>query len=152
MALLRCVTPFEDIALTQNAWKTLVSIKAPSDQMAELIRVEYYPNGVAGDAQHLKARVVRITADSGTATSITPKKLNNAFGSTPRVTGRHTFTAEPTVGDILYPTHVHPQGGFSREMAFDGTAVEEGTEIALQVFLNTGQTVVNVTGSIHHHE
>ncbi len=152
MSLLDCVVPFEDVATTQNAWKTLASIKAPSDQMLVLTRAEYFPNGTAGDAKHLKARVVRITADSGTGTSITPKKLNNAFGTTPRATARWNFSAEPTVGDVLYPSHVHPQGAFAREMRFDGCAVEEGTEIALQVFLLTGETVVNVTGGLYHTE
>jgi hypothetical protein len=152
MALLDCVTPFEDVDTVANAWKTLASLKAPSDQMLSLKRAEWFPNGVAGDAKHLKARMVRITADSGTGTAITPKKLNNAFGCTPRATARWNFTVEPTVGDVLYPSHVHPQGAFAREMTFDGIAVEEGTEVAIQVFMATGETVVKVAGGIYHLE
>ncbi len=146
------VLPFEDLDTVANAWKTCAALKAPSDQMLLITRGEWFPNGVAGDAKHLKARIVRITADSGTGTGTTPKKLNNALGCTPRAVGRINFTVEPTVGDVLFPSHVHPQGAFARELRFDGLVVEEGTEVALQVFLASGQTVVQISGGLYHEE
>lgn len=155
MARLDCGVYFEDVALTADAWVTVASLKAPANQMLALKRVKICGEGVAGDAKPLGVRVSRVTADSGTGTAATPRRLNNALTASPQATARTTFTVEPTTapaGEYLFAGKFHPQGGTVDELVLGEVLVKEGTETAVQVKLPAGQSVINVSGHVNYEE
>lgn len=140
MAGLVCSVNFDVTNIAADAWVTVASLRAPTNQMLKLLKANFFPNGTSGDAPHIDLRLSRVTAGSGTGTAVTPVKVNNAFTCTPQATARIAFTAEPTADGTLpfiYPSRTHPQGALMNEVVFDTVGVKEGTELALQAFVVT---------------
>ena len=155
MARLDCGVYFEDVALSVNAWKTIASLKAPANQMLALKRAKVCGEGIAGDAAPIGVRLARITADSGTGTAVTPRKLNNALTATPQGAARINFTDAPTVApaaEHLLAGKFHPQGGQVDELVLGEVLLKEGTEIALQCFVPAGGSAINVSGHLNYEE
>jgi hypothetical protein len=159
MAGLKLQVNWEDVDLEVNAWKTVASIRAGSDQALSIDAVKFAAHGVAGDAKQIKCRLQRITGGTGTGTATNAFRRNNTYNGAKRSICRTAFTAVPTA--VTPPTGYsangcldafHPQGGLSRELAFKDVEVEPDGEVAVQLFLYTGQTVVACTGSVDYTE
>lgn len=152
MAGLETSVNFEDVQLASaGTWKTIVSVKAPTNQMVRIKSLAVHGEGIAGDAAPVEGRWVRVTADSGTGTATTPIKLNNALTATVQAAARVNFTAEPTesgTNPYIFPFKVHPQGGLVRDHWGDGFFIKEATEIALEMKIPSGGTQFNVTGHV----
>jgi hypothetical protein len=151
MAGVKCSVNFAAVSTAVGSYKTIASVRAPTNQMVKLLSFAAHANGIAGDAQPLPFRLCRVTAGSGTGTSTTPIKLNNALTVTVQATARVNFTAEPTADGTdpyLLPGLFHPQGGIVREVEFSEVYLKEATELALQVQVPTGGTAVTLTGSL----
>lgn len=150
MARVNICLGFTDAATVAGAWKTLASLRAPANQIVALKRVRLHGEGIAGDAKPIGVRLCRITPGNGSATTVTPLKLNNALSLTVQTVGRITFTGtEPTddgTAPYLMPDKFHPQGGKGDEMTFDDFLIANGTELALQVLVPSGQTAIPVSG------
>jgi hypothetical protein len=141
MAGLKCSVNFDDADLPVNSWKTVCALKAPTNQALQVLKANFFPNGVSGDAEHLDFRLTRITAASGTGTATTPIKLDNRLSTTPQATARIDFSAEPTedgTAPYIYPGRCHPQGALMMEVIFDDAFIKEGTELALQIKVPSG--------------
>lgn len=156
MAGLKSSIAFEDVATAGSAtWKTIASVKAPTNQMLRLLRVKICGEGIAGDAKPLGVRLARVTAASGTATTGTMVKLNNALSATVQAVGRTNFTVEPSLDGTtpyLYSGKFHPQGGQVDDLAFEDCYLKEATELALQVYTPSGGSAINVSGHIEVEE
>lgn len=50
-----------------------------------------------------------VQTDAGTSSAATPVKINQGDDETLQTTARHTATVEPTTGDVLFETRLHPQ-------------------------------------------
>lgn len=152
---------WNDLTLAVNAWKTLASVKAGADTVARLLRAKLGCSGISGDAEPLRFRLQRITADSGTGTATTPGRLTQTNKAAARASCRTNFTAEPTAVAVSAPTHLtaellqdmfHPQGGTWEELNLLRTEVEGAAEVALQVFVPSGGTAVKCSGHLIYGE
>jgi hypothetical protein len=156
MAGLRFSVNAEDVPLAVAAWKTVCSVRAPTNQAVQCLRAAMFPEGVDGAAKPLGVRLTRITAGNGTATSTTPIKLDNRLSTTVQSTARRHFTGtEPTedgTAQYLFVGKTHPQGALIQEVTFDDVFIKEGTEVALQLFVPTGGSGVNCTGNFYCEE
>lgn len=66
-------------------------------------------DGISATAEPVRVRLLRQTTD-GTATGASEVKWDPDSPAA-NCTAFHTFTAEPTAGDVLWEGHVHPQAG-----------------------------------------
>lgn len=151
MAGVNCSLNFEDVAGVAGSWKTVAAICAPTNQMVRIRRVKIAGEGTAGDGKPIGVRLTRITAASGTGTSATPQKLNNALGLTVQTTARVNFTVEPSESGTTpyaYVGKFHPQGGFVDDLPFDDLMLEVATELALQVKIPSAESAINMTGHV----
>jgi len=155
MAGLNCSANFEDVAGTAGSWKTLLTLKAPTNQMLRIRRVKICGLGTAGDAKPIGVRLTRVSQGTGTGTTKTPQKLNNALTVTVQATQRINFTVEPTedgTDPYLYAGKFHPQGGLVDDLPFDDLIVKENTEVALEVKIESGQTAITMSGHLIYEE
>lgn len=156
MAGLGAQLPFEDVATAGSAtWKTIGSVKAPTNQMVHVMRLKICGEGIAGDAKPLGIRLTRITASSGTGTTATMPKTNNALSCAVQSVGRVNFTVEPSLdgtAPYLFAGKFHPQGGLVEDLSFSNVWIKEATEAALQVYTPSGGSAVNVSGHLEVEE
>lgn len=155
MACLEVSAGFTDVTLSVNAWKSVVSIKAPANQMIRIRSLKFCGNGIAGDAEPCGLRWADVQASTGTATTYTPQKVNRQIGVTVQSVTRHTFTAEPTdngTAPYIFPDKFHPQGGISNSFEFSNFIIQAGGEMALQLFVPTGGTAIKVSGHVLYEE
>jgi len=156
MAGLNLSHSFRDVTLSVGSWKTVASWRAPggggtNDQMVRLSSLKLASNGQSGDSEALGIRLARVQAGTGTATTQTPQKVNNALSAVPRSICKVNFTAEPTddgTSPYLFEDKFHPQGGNVQNWEFDEFIVKEGTEVAVQLMVPTGGTAVKVSGHL----
>ncbi|MFH0903175.1 MAG: hypothetical protein V2A73_21310 [Pseudomonadota bacterium] len=142
---------FTDVVTVVNTWKTMASIRAPTNQMVHVKRVKVVGAGIAGDAEPLGVRLARVTAGTGTRTVAVAQKLNNALPCAVQSTVCVNFTAAPTDSGTdpwLYPSRFHAQGGQADDVTFDDLWIAENTELALQVRVPSGGTAITATGHI----
>lgn len=145
MARLEFSAGFTDVATAAAAWKTVLSLRAPANQLVAVKRVKIHGAGIAGDAEPFRMRLARVQAGTGTATTSAGLKLNNAIGATVQTVVKVNFTSEPTddgTAPYLYPDKFHPQGGKGDETTFDNLTIAHATELALQVYAPAGDTAV----------
>lgn len=107
MAIFSVTTETEE-ALTTSV-ETVLQLRGSANAHAQLIGFGISFDGTSASAEPVRVRLLRQTTD-GTGTGATEVKWN---GDSPAaaVTAFNTFSAEPTAGDVLLETHVHPQGG-----------------------------------------
>lgn len=151
MAKLQLCLNWEDVTLSVNAWKTVGSVKAGSDQVLSLVRMHLGVDGISGDAKPLEVRLQRVTASSGTGTSATPGRVNETNGTTIRSSCRINFTAEPTAiatGPDLFHNKFHPQGGVINELVLLEAEVAAAQECAVQVKVPTGGNADKCSGHL----
>ena len=93
--------------------KTLLQIKAPTNQRVLLRSLAVIGKQAAGGTDAVvKVRLTRSTANFGTGTSVTPIKMDPAWGETVQTTVAKDFSGEPTnPTDISYWLEVQPQSG-----------------------------------------
>jgi hypothetical protein len=156
MAGLKFTLGFEDVALVANTWVTLVSARAPTNQMAQLLGLKLAGSGVAGDAKPVSFRMRRVTAGSGTGTTVAAQKTHNAISCNVQTVGRNAFSAAPSddagAAPYMFPDKFHPQGGIINSFEFDDVYVKEATELAVEAKLAASETVISVSGHIHCEE
>lgn len=107
MACFAVVTETEE-ALTTSV-ETVLQLRGSTSKRSKLWAWGIGFDGVSSTAEPVRVRLLRQTTD-GTATGATEAPFD-PDDTTVGVTAFHTFTAEPTAGDVLWEGHVHPQGG-----------------------------------------
>ena len=108
MGSLYAVTTETEEALTTSL-ETVLQLRGGTNTKAKLRQFGIGFDGVSSTAEPVRVRLLRQTTD-GTASAATEAKFD-PDSPTAGVTAFHTFTAEPTPGEVLWERHIHPQGG-----------------------------------------
>ena len=97
-------------ALAAATAETLIQLVAASNHRVKVLRWGVFFDGTSATAEPVQIRLLRQTT-AGTASSLTPVKLDDSIGETLQTTAQQDFTAEPTAGDVLESYEIHPQQG-----------------------------------------
>lgn len=106
-----------EIALSAATAKTVLQIKAPTNQRVGLLAWGVYFDGVSATGEPVQVRLLRQTT-AGTMSALTPVKNDDSNGDSLQTTAQHTATVEPTAGDVLKAIEVHPQSGYEEACPF----------------------------------
>lgn len=103
------VASVENVAVDSSI-ETLIQLVAAANHRVLITRVEILFDGTSSTAEPVNVTLTR-QSGAGTSSSLTPVKLDDSLAETLQTTALKTFTAEPTIGDLLATWHVHPQTG-----------------------------------------
>lgn len=109
MASLYSATTEGEEALAASASETLVQLRGATVVKAKIVEISVSFDATTADWEPVRIDLLRQTTD-GTGTGATEVPLDPDY-PTANCTAFHSFTAEPTAGDILFSWEVHPQGG-----------------------------------------
>jgi hypothetical protein len=90
------------------AVETGVQIKAATNHAVKVLEIGVSFHGTSATNEPVLVDALRQTT-AGTASALTLVKQDDSQGDTFDTTAQHTFTAEPTAGDILRSWAIHPQ-------------------------------------------
>jgi hypothetical protein len=112
--------PFTDIACNVTAvpGKTILQITNPSTQRLRIKELVLGFDGISSVAVPTLIRLARQTTAGTPSGSSTPTPVlvdpgGPAALQTAVLAGAAAWTAEPTLGDILFNERIHPQGGLT---------------------------------------
>lgn len=132
---------------TGTSAKTLMQIVAPSNHRVLLKHLEVAFQGITATDTPILVELLRQT-DAGTTDALTPVKKCSADDETLQVTARQAKTSghvEPTAGDVIFRTYVHPQtarrAAYTSERAY---VIKGGERLGVRV---TAGVSVNATVS-----
>jgi hypothetical protein len=97
------------IAVPETTADTMLQIRAPTNQRVVLKAFHVWIETLNVDEQLVAGRVLFQTTD-GTGSTVTERKKDGSHAETVQATGFKTFTAEPTIGDIVRAFRVGPLG------------------------------------------
>lgn len=149
MARLEFNAGFSNVNGAVGSWKGILSVRAPTNQVVAVKRVKISGHGTSGDAKPIDVRLTRISAGTGTATTITPQKLNNIYTATVQSVAKKDFTVAPTEDGTdphIYEGNLHPQTGFVDELTFSDLTIKEGTELLLEVKIPSSESQIPFSG------
>lgn len=112
MSIFSITTEAEE-ALAAATAETVLQLRGVTTTKAKIIEWGVFFDGVSATEQPVRVRVIRQTTD-GTASAATEAEWDED-GPEALVTGFHSFTAEPTVGEVLADYNVHPQAGIAMQ-------------------------------------
>lgn len=110
MADIICSANTAEIALTAATAKTVLYLKAATNQKIKVLRWGVFFDGTSSSAEPVQVRLLRFTTDA-TVTSLTPVK-KGTDSETVQTTAGYNASAEGTAGDVLDVIEVHPQTGY----------------------------------------
>jgi hypothetical protein len=143
---------FQDVTLSVNAWKGLISCRAAANVMVKILGCRLATSGVSGSEEPLRFRLRNITPGNGTATTVTPARGYNGFTATPQLVSRKDFTGtqptDATPPNISDSDMFHPQGGMIQSWEFRNKIVKEGTEVLVEVFVPSGGSASKCSGHL----
>lgn len=99
-------------ALAAATAETIMQLVAPANHRVKLLRWGVFFDGTSVTAEPVQIRLLRQTT-AGTASALTPVKMDDSVAETIQTSAQHDFTAEPTAGDVLESYNVHPQQGIA---------------------------------------
>jgi hypothetical protein len=111
MAALQGQVGFGLTALVASTAKTVVRLKAPTNQRAKVLGYGFYFDGTSNSAQPVQIQIGRISAD-GTFTAATPLPNEEELTETFQTVAGTNASAEPTYSGYLKTFTVHPQLGY----------------------------------------
>lgn len=103
------ITTEAEEALAAATAETILQLRGATTVKAKIIEWGISFDGVSATEAPVQVRLLRQTTD-GTATGAS-EVVWDADNPTANCTGFHSFTAEPTAGDVLAHYEIHPQGG-----------------------------------------
>lgn len=108
--LMFTAVPSVTVIATGAGPKTILQIAAPANQRVVVSEILLSFNGVtAADPPVLIELLYQSTA--GTASALTPLKVNSSDTEAIQTTAQQTFTVEPTAGNIIWRDYIHTQTG-----------------------------------------
>jgi hypothetical protein len=125
MASVYSVTTETEEALTTSV-ETVVQLRGATTVKAKIIEWGISFDGVSSTGEPVRVRLLRQTTD-GTGSGATEVAWD-PDNPTANCTAFHTFSAEPTAGEVLAEMHIHPQSGIviqyplGREPVIDNAA------------------------------
>jgi len=113
MAGVRAYVNSGEVALVASTAKTVLQLKAPTNQRLLIHSIRLLGKQAAGGTDPVvKVRVTRSTANFGTGTGATPAKAVPSDSETLQATAAANFTVEPTTPtDSGMWWEVQPEGG-----------------------------------------
>jgi hypothetical protein len=109
MASIYSVTTEGEEALAAATLETLVQLRGGTAVKAKVVKWSVSFDGVSATEAPVVVRLIRQTTD-GTGTGATEVAWD-PDNPTSNITSFHSFSAEPTPGEVLETYEVHPQGG-----------------------------------------
>lgn len=146
MASVYSVTTEGEEALAAATAETVVQLTGAAGVKAKLVEWGISFDGTSATAAPVVVRLLRQTT-AGTASAATEVKWD-PDAPTANVTSFHSFSAEPTAGEVLATYNVHPQTGivvqypYGREPTIDNAT---SSRLGLEV---TAPAIVNATAYI----
>jgi hypothetical protein len=132
---------------TGSSLKTIMQLIAAANHPIEIKEVMLGFAGTSSTAVPIDVWLQR-QSTAGTSVAMVAgtdiQKYNDSLAESLLTTGRKTVSAEPTSGDILLATHVHPQGGMVWRPPMQ-LIVGGGDRIGLRT---TAAADVNISASI----
>lgn len=110
MAALRARVTSGAVALLAATAKTVLRIKAPTNQRVKVTSLAVSLDGATSTAVPIAVRVLRQTTD-GTGTAATPVLVEPEMTEAIQATAIKNASAEPTAGDVLKSGYVPAFGG-----------------------------------------
>lgn len=127
MAGLRFSAVSGEVATTTTA-KTILQIGAAANHRVKVQEFSVTFKGVSNTAAPVLVEIMRQT-NAGTATAVTPSRLDIAHTATTQTSASKNHSAEPTA-HATYPIYkqllVHPQGGYTWQAPFGQELIVEG--------------------------
>lgn len=105
--------PFVGPTLAAGDKKTCVLVAAPSGEAVALQGAHVFCDGNVAADKLLRVEVIRAASD-GTGTSITIRHQYGHWTSTPRITAKENYTAEPGTITACEPVGLAPSGAIDR--------------------------------------
>lgn len=134
-------------ALAAATTETLLQLRGATTVKARVVEWGVSFDGVSATAEPVRIRLLRQTTD-GTGTGAS-EVLWDPDAPTAAVTAFHSFTAEPTAGDVLAEYDVHPQTGIviqyplGREPVIDNAATSRiGIDATAAATVNASAYIV----------
>ncbi len=125
--------------------ETVIQLVAAANHRVKVLRWGAFFDGVSVTAEPVAIRLMRQTT-AGTASALTPVKMDNSLAETLLTTALQTFTAEPSAGDVIESFNVHPQQGIEIMYPLgQEPIIGGGDRIGLEF---TAPAIVNVTAFI----
>lgn len=107
----------DSTALVAATARTVIQIRAPTNQRVRITSWGLYFDGTASTGQPVAVRILRQTT-AGTMTTGTVRKLDDSIADTLQTGAGTNATAEPTASDVLQQLTIHPQTGHTMAYAF----------------------------------
>lgn len=162
MAALKCAIPFNGIATVTSADKTLIQIKAPTNQRLKILGFEL---GFSGQSTTDPPVIVKGTIQSGAGSGGTAVSggsginlVARSLSETPLATGligpaTGAWGTDPAGGSdpILYEQQVHPQGNLPKTFYEGREIIVKGGE-RFALVLNSGSGAINTCRGVLYYE
>lgn len=142
MARKYSVTTEGEEALTTSL-ETVLQLRGSTTTRARLKAWGIAFDGTSVIAEPVRVRLLRQSTD-GTATGATEVPYDEVDPAA-SLTSFHTFTAEPTPGNVIKEMHVHPQGGYAEQFPLgEEIVIDDATSSRLAIDV-LAPAAVNVT-------
>lgn len=138
-------------ALAASTEEALLQIVSATTIKPRIIAWGVSFDGASASATPVRVRLCRMTTD-GTRTAASEVKFDPDI-PTAAATGFHSFTAQPTLGDVLEDVYVHPQGGIYIKEYIPGRepVLDNATTSRIGITVNA-PAVVNAVAWMHWEE
>jgi len=146
MADLEFALNSDDIALAASATKTIIQAKAAANQRVKCKGWSVNFKGISTTAEPIEVLLVFQTSDGTFTNTPTGQKTDSDHDETVQTVGKHTPTAEPTLGNVVRRRTVHPQMSYAEYG--DKIAVMGGGDRLAIVCVTPAGTQPNVIGEL----
>jgi hypothetical protein len=136
-------------ALVASTPKTVIRVKAPTNQRAKILGYGFFFDGTSNSAQPVQIQIGRISAD-GTFTATTPLPNEEELTETFQTVVGINASAEPTYANYLKTITVHPQSGYEYEAPFGQEIIVKGG--GMLGFVVNAPAAVDVRGYVMFEE
>lgn len=116
-----------EVALTAATARTTLQLVAAANHRVKVLAWGVYFDGTSSTAEPVQVVLMRQTT-AGTASALTPTKLDDSIAETLLTTAQHSATVEPTSGDVLKRIEVHPQTGYEEQCPFGQEYIIGGSD------------------------
>jgi hypothetical protein len=135
--------------LSANTAKTIIRVKAPTNQRAKILGYGFFFDGTSNSAQPVQIQIGRISTD-GTFTAGTIMPNEEELPETFQTAVGLAASAEPTYSNFLKTLTVHPQLGYEYLAPLGQEIIVKGG--GMLGFVVNAQAAVDVRGYVMFEE
>lgn len=144
MASVYSITTEGEEALAAATAETVLQLRGATTVKAKILSFGVFFDGTSTTAEPVRVRFLRQTTD-GTGSGATEVAWD-PDNPTANCTGFHSFSAEPTAGEVLIEAEVHPQTGYERFFELGREPVLDNATSSRMGIEVTAPATVNVVG------